>query len=327
MHAYPAQNPLRRRALLAAAAASAALPGCTFIQSRFVEPTAAPPATLSPPPPPPSVPESPFGRSTYSFDSGAQMWVLQRSGATFHHYVAPDAGGAATSVIVELRDQLLLIDTQIAPSYARELRYYVNTLPKRISRVFFSHEHPDTWSGWSEFAEFPAFAPRETEAFLHDRAPRMPARPQVRIPQLAGTIGAGDEIVGGVRMQVRLVRDAEAAATATFSFPEQSTIVASDLIYQKWHPYLGNRQLERWNSILEQLPTWVKGDALILPGHGKPTDRRAFGEMQRYLAAAQEAFARLKSVEEISSALREKFPDYGGSALLRLGITHALQRR
>jgi glyoxylase-like metal-dependent hydrolase (beta-lactamase superfamily II) len=255
------------------------------------------------------------------------MWVLQRGGVTFHHYVAPDAGGAATSVVVELKDQLLLIDTQVAPAYARELRFYINTLPKRISRVFFSHEHPDTWSGWSEFTEFPAFAPRETEAFLQDMAPRMPARVGVRIPRLAGTIGAGDETLSGVRMQIRLVRDTEAAATATFTFPEQNTIITSDLVYQKWHLYLGNRQIERWNSVLEQVPTWVRGDALVLPGHGKPTDMRVVAELQRYLSAAQEAFASLKTADEIDAALREKFPDYGGAALLKLGISHALQRR
>lgn len=351
-------SPLRRRALaLASLAALPTLPGCQFLITRFVEP--APPA---PPPPPPvpapvtaaTAPEAPLvtptptpppsaalppptpaplvppngSSATYAFDSGAQMWVLTRGALKFHHYLTPEPGGRATAVIVEFADRLWVVDTLGAPEYGRELRYYANTLNKTIARVFFTHEHPDTWSGWSVFSEFPTFTTRETEAFLKNVMPTMPARQGVVAPKLAGVLGHGDERVGNVRVQIRLARDAESAATLMLAFPDQNVLVSSDLIYQKRHAYLGNRQWARWADQLNQLPEWAKAPgALVLPGHGAPADGRAVAEMRRYLQVVQEAFARLKTPQEIENSIRAQFPDYGGTELLRVGIAHALLRR
>ena len=345
----------RRRALVIASASATLLPGCQFIKSRFVEPPAPPPPAPPAPPaaPPPVAASAPVAApvpvpapvpapaaaapaplvaadgtaSTYAFESGAQMWVLQRGPLKFHHYVTPEPGGRATAVLVEYADRLWVVDTLGAPEYGRELRYYANTLNKPISRVILTHEHPDAWSGWSAFSEFPTFAPRETEAFLQNVMPTMPKRDGVQAPRLAGVVGHGDERVGAIRVQVRIARDVESAAIVMLGFPEQNAWIASDMVYQKRHAYLGNRQVARWSEQLNQLPEWVRTKALVLPGHGAPADNRAVAEMRRYLLAAQDAMAKLKTPAEIENSLRAQFPDYGGTDLLRVGIAHALQRR
>jgi glyoxylase-like metal-dependent hydrolase (beta-lactamase superfamily II) len=265
--------------------------------------------------------------STYAFDSGAQMWVLQRGALKFHHYVTPEPGGRATAVVVEFADRVWVVDTLGAPEYGRELRYYVNTLNRPIARVVLTHEHPDTWSGWGAFSEFPTFAPRETEAFLNNVMPTMPKRDGVVAPKLAGVVGHGDERVGTVRVQIRIARDVESAAIVMLGFPDQGVWIASDMVYYRRHAYLGNRQMGRWSEQLNQLPEWIKNNALVLPGHGAPTDHRAIGEMRRYLLAAQDALARLKTPIEIENSLKSQFPDYGGAELLSVGVSHALQPR
>jgi glyoxylase-like metal-dependent hydrolase (beta-lactamase superfamily II) len=346
----------RRRALALASISATLLPGCQFLLTRFVElPAPPPPAAAAPPPPPPPppavaaapppppapapAPVRPTPQlstqllahdgtpSTYAFDSGAQMWVLQRGPLKFHHYVTPEPGGRASAVVVEFADRLWVVDTLGAPDYGRELRFYANTLNKPIARVIFTHEHPDTWSGWGAFSEFPTFAPRETEAFLQNVMPTMPRREGVPAPKLVGVVAAGEERVGNVRVQIRIARDAESAAIVMLGFPEQTTWIASDMVYQKRHAYLGNRQMGRWSEQLNQLPEWVKSNALVLPGHGAPADGRSIGEMRRYLLAAQEAMARLKVPAEIERSLLSQFPDHGGQDLLRVGIAHAQQRR
>ncbi len=347
----------RRQALAFASLSASLLPGCQFLITRFVEP--APPA----PPPPPPVPApvtaataaaapviaptapplpsaalpppapaplvAPDGSSaTFVFESGAHMWVLTRGALKLHHYLTPEPGGRATAVVVEFADRVWVVDTLGAPEYGRELRYYVNTLNKPVARVYFTHEHPDTWSGWSAFSEFPTFTTRETELFLRTVMPTMPARKDVLVPRLAGVLGHGDERIGNVRVQIRLARDAESAALLLLMFPDQNVLISSDLIYQKRHPYLGNRQWARWSEQLGQLPDWAKSPgALVLPGHGAPTDGRAVAEMRRYLQATQEAFARLKAPQEIENSLRAQFPDYGGAELLRVGVAHAMLKR
>lgn len=347
----------RRRALMLASLSVSALPGCQFLVTRFVEPappappppppalapvtpesasrpavlapTPAPPPSAALPPPAPAPLVTPDGSTaTYVFDSGAHMWVLTRGALKFHHYLTPEPGGRATAVVVEFSDRLWVVDTLGAPEYGRELRYYANTLNKPIARVLFTHEHPDTWSGWSAFSEFPTFTTRETELFLRNVLPTMPARRDVLAPKLAGVLGQGDERIGNVRVQIRLARDAESSAVLMLMFPDQNVLLSSDLIYQKRHAYLGNRQWVRWTEQLNQLPDWAKTPGtLVLPGHGAPTDGRAVAEMRRYLSATQEAFARLKTPQDIENSLRAQFPDYGGAELLRVGIAHALLRR
>lgn len=308
-------NAPRRRLLAGGAAAGGALllSGCSYLSGLM--PKGAPPAA--------AVPSS----ATFVFASGAQMFVLPRgSGLTIHAYVAPEAGLFASSYVIEFKDQLWVYDAQLTPALGRELRFYANTLSKRFTRVIISHEHFDHWSGWAEFAEIPTFAPRETEAFFTDVVPKMAARPGVQVPKIAGPIGAGNEVVAGVRVEWRVIRDTEATAIATVGFPDYETFIAGDLVYERVHPFLGNRQMARWSVAISQLPPWTRANVMVLPGHGVPTTAVAFGVMDRYLKAAQEAFGRFKTAAEIESSLRGQFPDFVGNYYLRFGIDLALKR-
>ncbi len=306
----------RRRALGAGAAllAGTALPACQLVTGKSAPTKAVDvPATIAP---------------TFGFQSGAQLFVLARGPVTFHCYVAPESGVSASAYLIEFKDQLFAYDTQLTPALGRELRYYGNTLNKRFTRVIISHEHAEQWSGWSEFADLPAYAPRETEAVLAYSAPRLPPRPGVEIPRLAGVIAAGDETVAGVRAQFRLIRDAEAASIVTIGFAEQHVYLAGDVIYNRLHPFLGNNTVARWLAALDEIPAWAsETTCTLLPGHGAPTNGSAVAEMRRYLQAAQAAFANFKAADEIEKALRTQFPDYGGTYLLRFGIDTALQRK
>lgn len=301
-----------RRALLASAAVAPALLGGCAQLSRLV-PAATPPAAAP-------------TKATFAFASGAQMFVLNRGPVTIHAFVAPESGLFASSYVIEFKDQLWVYDTQLTPALGRELRFYANTLNKKFTRVILSHEHVDSWSGWAEFADVPTFAPRETEAFMTDVAPKMAARPGVQVPKIAGAVGAGNEIVSGVRIEWRIVRDAESIALATLGFPDQSTFIAGDLIYERVHAFFGHRQVARWGVALDQLPAWTRTDTLILPGHGVPTTSTSIAVMKRYLQAAQDAFGRFKTAAEIEQSLRQQFPDYVGNYYLRFGLDIALKR-
>ncbi len=305
----------RRRALTAGAVllAGTALPACQLVTGKAAtsKPVEAP-ATVAP---------------TFGFQSGAQLFVLARGPVTFHCYVAPESGVGASAYLIEFKDQLFVYDTQLTPALGRELRYYGNTLNKRFTRVIISHEHAEQWSGWSEFADLPTYAPRETEAVLAYSAPKLPPRVGVEIPRLAGVIAAGDETVAGVRAQFRLLRDAEAASIVTIGFADQTVYLAGDVIYNRLHPFLGNNTVARWLAALDEIPAWATANTCtLLPGHGAPTNGSVVAEMRRYLQAAQTAFTTFKSADEIEKALRTQFPDYGGTYLLRFGIDTALQR-
>jgi len=298
----------------AALFAGAALPACQLVTGKSAASKPAEvPATIAP---------------TFGFQSGAQLFVLARGPVTFHCYVAPESGVGASAYLIEFKDQLFAYDTQLTPALGRELRYYGNTLNKRFTRVIISHEHAEQWSGWSEFADLPAYAPRETEAVLAFSAPKLPPRSGVEIPRLAGVIAPGDETVAGVRAQFRLIRDAEAASIVTIGFAEQHVYLAGDVIYSRLHPFLGNNTVARWLVALDEIPAWAtETSCTLLPGHGAPTNGSVVAEMRRYLQAAQAAFANFKSADEIENALRTQFPDYGGTYLLRFGIDTALQRK
>lgn len=316
-----------RRALLVAAAGLPVLAGCEtmsgaynstveafskYLPSKVGETTSV------------GVPDKP----TFAFPSGAQMWVMQRSGVTFHTYVAPESMFAGAAHLIEGSDRIAVFDTLGAPALGRELRYYANTLKKPLVRVFISHEHYEQWSGWGEFSDIPTYAPRETEAFLASPAVRPLLRSGVMLPRIAGNIAPGDERVTGVSMQMRLQRDAESVAQAMLFFPDQKVAITGDLVYAKRHPYLGNNQLVRWAAALDQLPPWVGGpEVLLLPGHGAPANGAAVGEMKRYLRAAIEAFAKAKTPAEVEQALRSQFPDWRGEELLRQGVAAAMPKR
>jgi glyoxylase-like metal-dependent hydrolase (beta-lactamase superfamily II) len=244
-------------------------------------------------------------------------WTLTRNiVAPIHTFTAPEEGWLVTSHIIELPTQLLVVDAQYTLPFAREVARYATGLKKPLTRLYVTHYHPDHLLGAAVF-EAPLFTlervaakigkvgdrvAREEHEKIGDDIPVTARQPDVRVPE-------GVEIIDGVRVEHLSVRGAETEDAMALALPDAGAIIVQDLVYDRSHLFLGERDFAGWRATLRQyraLPYDV-----VLPGHGLPGGKGLYDEMITYLDFAEEALKDSRDAGEFKRRLLDRFPTHG----------------
>jgi len=266
-----------------------------------------------------------YARRTFAASPMAGRLTTTRSGPVkFHTYTAPDKGWQVTSQIVELEDQLIVVDGQYLLPYGRAAAAFCRSLNKPIARLYITHFHPDHHLGAEAFGA-PVYALPEVKAKIIAIGDRLAREESAKFPDEPGIIPShaikpefevepGVETIGGESFQFEVVRHAEADPSLIIGLPEHRILIAQDLVYNRVHLFLGERNFDGWTAALEDYLT--KPYDRILPGHGVPTGPKVYGEMIDYLAFARSALAEAKDGPSFAEILVRRYPDWGGRALL-----------
>jgi glyoxylase-like metal-dependent hydrolase (beta-lactamase superfamily II) len=253
-----------------------------------------------------------------------KVFITKSGPVTVHSYMAPDASARVTSHIIETANSLVLVDTQLVQTFARELNTYLQTLGKPLERIILSHEHPDHWAGASNFdgpfvstatiaqnveASIPATLERLTAMLGESEIPADP-----RVPE--GTLEAGEETIDGVAFAYDIYNDAEAPEQLVIKLPEGGIAIAQDLLYHDVHTFpLGN--IPGWLPVLEGLRGLAAdGYEILLPGHGSPAGFGAIDQQVSYLNFLAETIEDADSAEAAVATLTERYPSYGAAGIL-----------
>jgi glyoxylase-like metal-dependent hydrolase (beta-lactamase superfamily II) len=238
-----------------------------------------------------------------------------------HTFTAPEGGWLVTSHIIELPSQLLVVDAQYTLSHAREVVRYAAGLNKKVTRLYVTHYHPDHVLGAAAF-EAPLFAlesvaakiaavgdrvAHEEHEIVGDDIPVTARRPDRYIEE-------GEEIVDGVRIEHRRLQGAETEDALIVALPDTDAIIVQDLVYNRAHPFLGERRLDRWREALRQHRDHPYN--FVLPGHGLPGGKLLYDEMIDYLDFAEGAFVKSSTAAAFKERLLRQYPDYGGRKVL-----------
>ena len=257
--------------------------------------------------------------------TGEGTFTTTRAGnLAVHTYTAPDKGWQVTTQIVELSNELVLVDGQYLLPYAREAAAFCKSLGKPISRLYITHFHPDHHLGASAF-DAPLYALPDVRKKIIAIGDRLAREESAKFPNEPGIIPAtavkpqndvtpGTETIGGETFDFRVVRHAEADPSLAVVLPGRGIVIAQDLVYNKVHLFLGEKNFDGWISALteyELLPY-----RHILPGHGLPGGKSLYREMIDYLSFARNALSKSDSGAAFEEAMIRRYPDYGGLALL-----------
>ncbi|MEL6149664.1 MAG: MBL fold metallo-hydrolase [Chloroflexota bacterium] len=249
---------------------------------------------------------------------------ITRGPVTLHTYVAPEQGILVTSHIIETANSLVIVDSQVAQTFARDFRAYVDSIGKPVERIMLSHEHPDHWMGANNFAEFPFFATETTIAntvaaieagtvdnlaalFGEDEVPDEPNAP-------TEAITVDSEMIDGVTFEYATYTNHESADSLVITLPEAGTAIVQDLLYNNTHFFPGVDR-DNWISILQELRAQSSAD-LLLVGHGLPTAPGQLDIGIEYLTFVQETIPTVESAAELIESLEAKYPTYGGDELI-----------
>lgn len=253
--------------------------------------------------------------------------IITKSGPlSVHTYMAPAASVLVTSHLIETPNHLVLVDTQFAQTFAKEVRAYADSLGKPIERVILSHQHPDHWLGANNFADLPFSATAAVATSVQEQIDggalanfvgllgeaEVPTEPYVPTDDLA----AGELLIDGVTLLLNVFNDAEAPEQVVVRLPEAGIVIAQDLMFNNTHFFpLGNNT--NWLSILEGMRAWAgEGYDTLLSGHGMPSSFGEIDEAVTYLTFLEETLTTAATADEASAAIVARYPGYGGQFLL-----------
>jgi glyoxylase-like metal-dependent hydrolase (beta-lactamase superfamily II) len=240
---------------------------------------------------------------------------------TVHTYTSPEDGLEATTHIVELASQLLIVDTQYALPYAAEAFEFAKNLAKPITRVFVSHDHPDHWFGSATF-EAPIYALQATKDAIAAAGEAMAVNSHANLGGLVPAhaiipthvVTPGEETIDGVRFVFEQFDGVESEALLVISAPDAGIVFAQDLVYNNLHLYIVEGHLDGWAAGIDALKT--RRFDVVLPGHGLPGGSEQYDFVLAYLTAAKPLLASATTGDELKQGLVSAFPDAGGQGLL-----------
>jgi glyoxylase-like metal-dependent hydrolase (beta-lactamase superfamily II) len=247
----------------------------------------------------------------------SSVWTVTRNSiAPIHTFTAPEDGWLVTSHIIELPTSLLVVDAQYTLTYAHEVSRYAKALKKPLAGVYVTHYHPDHLLGAAAF-DAPLYAlpsvakkiakagdrvAREEHEKLGDVIPNVARQPDRLLIKK-------EEVIDGVRLEYRLVRSAETEDALVVALPDARAIIVQDLVYNRSHLFLGEKDFDGWRAALREYRTLPYDH--VLPGHGLPGGVALYDEMITYLDFAENALKASRTAAEFRERLINQFPSHG----------------
>lgn len=253
------------------------------------------------------------------------MTVTEFKNTKIHSYVSPNLTGCVTTHIIETPERLIIVDGQRSVIFGQEIRDYAEKLGKPIDRMIVSHLHPDHWFGAYQFRDVPIYSLESTqgeinqlgEFFIEISKPSLGEHVPVEkvVPDTLIADGSS-ETIDGVTLEYRHVTDAESDNMLTIFLKDEKVLIAQDLLYNNCHLFCGHGNFQGWQASLKAMRDDTSFD-LVLPGHGENTgSRQAIDDALIYLEFVEDTFNKVKTGDELKSAIMERYPSYLAAALV-----------
>lgn len=247
--------------------------------------------------------------------------------------VAPDQLFANTSHVIELLHELIVVDGQFFAPYGQQLRAFTDSLKKPVTRLYISHDHPDHYLGFGDaFPDVQVYALEETKASIEKIGQEtLKARQQQFGAIIAKSVHVpthvqepGKEVIEGVTFIFEKSVGNEDPVSLVIKVPETKTYIAQDIVYNKTHLFISG-STDGWRKAIKQVQS-EQEYTVILPGHGRPTDRSVLAEDLRYLDFVDKALDASRSKAEYKSKILAAYPDYVAAPLIDIYLNYYLKK-
>ena len=221
--------------------------------------------------------------------------------------------------IVELEKSVVVIDTTLAFSRAKELRAKAESFGKPIEAVLLTHGHPDHYTGLAAFGDLPRFGSQGCLEFAKEedviKAPTATAYlgddyPKVR--QFPNEIVKDGTVLtfGGAKFTFFDLGPAESPSDGLWVVEKNGArhVFVGDVVALNCHCFFRDGYVHEWNNVLGRLQKELRSRDLLYLGHGEsPTSTETIKWQLDYNQAFLKAVAQIedKSVP-VSRATQEK---------------------
>src|SRR5579863_1741080 len=229
------------------------------------------------------------------------------------HTSSPDAF-FVNSFIIEGQRSLILVDTQFVISEAMAVADKIAALQKPLAAILITHPHPDHYNGIASILErYPGTSVHATagtiEGIRKTAEPKRaywtpivgPDYPQTfAIPEV--TVRNGEHLsIDGIEIIVDDFGPTECSDNTAIELPQIDSVIISDLVYNRVHPWLAEGRSDLWLEALAKANRRFGSAKLLYAGHGPAGSPSIIDEQAAYINMAKEAVARaMKEDPELS---------------------------
>jgi Metallo-beta-lactamase superfamily len=264
---------------------------------------------------------APGTKDAAASDRIGTILVSQFGPVKIHSYLSPLDGFHVNTQMIEGPTAIVIFDGQLLLPYAGEVASYVQTLGKPVDRIILSHAHTDHWSGLQVLTErFP-----DARVFALDGiADQLRARGQSRLDSFRPIYGdriatevtvpteiiaEGVQWIDGITYDFKRFVDAESDFQLAALLPEQSVLMAFDLVFSpNEHVFTVVDHFDHWMIVLEQLKALQNYDTITI-GHDTLVHRSAIDSTIAYIKRAKEIHAVSADAKTYGDSLKAAFPD------------------
>jgi len=235
-----------------------------------------------------------------------------------HIHTSSPGAFFVNSFIIEGQRSLILVDTQFVLSEAGAVADKIAALQKPLAAILITHPHPDHFNGIASLLErFPGTSVHATAGTIEGiRNTAEPKRaywtpvvgsdyPQrFAIPEV--TVRNGERLsIDGVEIIVDDFGPAEGSDNTAIELPQIDSVIISDLVYNRVHPWLAEGRSDLWLAALDAAKRRYEGAKTLYPGHGAAGPASIIEEQKAYIIAVRDMVASsLKQEPELSDATK-----------------------
>lgn len=231
-----------------------------------------------------------------------------------HTYSSPAHAFLVNSFLIETLKGVILVDTQFLVSEARKLKEAIQKINKPLLGIIITHPHPDHFNGTVVIAEgindLPIYA---TQATLHGiKASEASKRnfwtktygsdyPQSTT--FPNQIVESNEplMIDGLEIVIDDLGAGESSDITVIYLPQTKTLIASDLVYNKVHPWLAESRSQAWLEQIQVVKAKYKDAQTVFAGHGTEGNLSIIDEQAEYINTFRQLVAdRLQGNGEVS---------------------------
>ncbi|MEB3212393.1 MAG: MBL fold metallo-hydrolase [Leptolyngbyaceae bacterium] len=234
-------------------------------------------------------------------------------------FKSPEPAFLVNSFIIETQNGIIVIDTQFLVSEARKLKQEVEKLSKPLLGVIVTHPHPDHFNGVGilcENLEVPIYATQSTlDAIIDIEAGKREFWKQTYGDDYPDSTTLPNQIVRSkedlVIDDVSLVIDdlgaGESSDITVIYVPSEKALIASDLLYNKVHPWLAEGRSKAWVKQIEYVKSTYVETEIVYAGHGSEGNLDVLDGQIEYIQFFQELVSNyLQADEELDDTAKAK---------------------